>query len=211
MPNARNVENDAFHQEEFPDIMRSVAKIERTHRRIDLSREQIHGETFHPRNQKLIDGGIKYGSFSELVVSRMLQKYLAWEPVEGKTYQVPIGYNKHVDFYIPTREWLIEYHPIVLRYEIQHRGAAASIQDILRQVPLHVANKLEDALSAELRLQYFKKRRFALDYGDGRYTKTELMVLCSGEEFVERVLVTNGVKRSVALSEWKRLMNSKRI
>jgi len=37
------------------------------------------------------------------------------------------------------------------------------------------------------------------------------MVLCSGEEFVERVLVTNGVKRSVALSEWKRLMNSKRI
>ena len=211
MQNGRSVENDAFHQEDFPGIMRSVAKIERTHRRIDLSREQFHGETFHPRNQRLIDGGIKYGSFSELVVSRMLQKFLTWEPQEGKTYQVPIGYNKHVDFYVPTRDWLIEYHPIVLRYEIQHRGAASEIQDILQRMPAHLSSRLEDALSAELRLQYFKKRRFALDYGDGRYTKTELMVLCSGEEFVERVLVTNGVKRSVALSEWKRLMNSKRI
>jgi len=190
----------------------SVDRVQRGNSRIDLSREQIAAEGFRHKNQQLIDGGIKYGSRSEIACSRLLQKYLPdWLPVEGQTFQVPIGYNKRCDFYIPGRDQLIEFHPIILKYEIQHRGAAREIERALWRMDRETRAGLEDALVAELRLQYFKKRRFALDYGDGRFAHTELVLVCSSEEFVERVLRFNGQKRNEALAEWKRIVSSKKI
>ena len=189
-----------------------VGEIERAKHRIDLSREQIAAEGFRHKNQALIDGGIKYGSRSEIACSRLLQKYLpGWLPVEGQTFQVPIGYNKRCDFYLPARDQLIEFHPIILKYEIQHRGAAREIERALWRMDRQTRAGLEDALVAELRLQYFKKRRFALDYGDGRFAHTELVLVCSSEEFVERVLRFSGQKRNEALAEWKRIVSSKKI
>lgn len=173
----------------------------------DLSGESFpaaKGGSFTKRGLGLHHDGIRYASRSEVICSLLLKIALPdWRPIEGRTYDVPIGFGKKVDFYIPENDHFIEYHPINLSWEIQERKSSGQIRWVLNKIPRGIAEVLEEALGNELRFQYFKKRRFALDYGD--HPDSRLTVCCTPEEFVERILVPLGCSRAEMLAEWKRL------
>lgn len=181
--------------------------------RVDLSREEMRGDNFRKGFQRLFHCGIKYDSRSEIACSILLQRYVSnWSPCEGVTYRVPIGFKRTVDFYLPEQNVFVEYHPIQFMHEMADAKAGRAIINILSRLDNRYRRPLTEALERELTVQYFRKRRFTLDYSSNpRYSSARLIVAPNAEDFIELVLVPNGARRNEALSEFKRIINSKRI
>lgn len=200
------------------DILQPVAPKPETQKQVvNLSRSQFSkGEHFRPSAQRLIDGGIRYASRWELATSRMLQKYTEgkWQPEIGRTFQVRIGFSAVADFHLePIKDVILEIHPIVWRHQMRSTQARDVLASRWSRLSFRDREAIDEVLYLELRKDYFDRRRFAMDYGDLRdkYSNTELILCCSGEEVVKRVFVPLGIKRVEALAEWKRLINSKHI
>lgn len=168
---------------------------------VDLGRE-----TFTRGKRRLFIDGTQYASKSELACAMLLQKvHKQWVPIEGTTVHVPVAFKREVDIYIPDKDVVVEYHPIVLRNEFRNKTAGNLFLKSINRAGFKIANDIIDAVSAEFRYRYYNSRRHALDHS--KLCSAHLIVCCTPEEFIEQVIKPLGGKRSESLAEWKRLIS----
>lgn len=167
---------------------------------------------FRRNSWRLYNNGIRYRSRSEIACSILLQKVLpTWTPVEGKTYNVPVGQGCSVDFVIPEHKLVVEHHPLTIRHEMVDRGAANKLDRLLYKMPGNVRRELLEALSDDYTARYYKDRRRLLNYSlISEFAGYELVVTTSPEDFASSIYVRLGGKRSEGIAEFKRIINSKK-
>lgn len=128
----------------------------------------------------------QFESRGEFACASLLEKYVkGWSCEQGRTYQVPIGFGRKIDFKIG--ETFVEYHPIVFSREFEDRVAYRNFDSALQKIPSHWRHQIKEAIFNELLERYFKKRKFIIDANE--QTKgSELLVCHSPQTFCSLVL-----------------------
>lgn len=128
---------------------------------------------------------LRFASKSELAIGVLLEQFIPdFHLREGKTFQVPIGYNKTCDFLI--HGVFFEYHPPVLKYDMQSEKAFFRIAKLLNKLPTKAADELREAMLEELGAAYYKKRRFVITASFGKNTE---LVVCQSADDVYRDII----------------------
>lgn len=100
----------------------------------------------------------RFKSKGEQRCAKVFEKVLrTWKAIEGVTYEVPIGFQRAVDFKVGNL--LIEFHPIDLRREFLGSGTLKAIHQGLLHSPKPVKKKVMKALVDEMEHQYEKRRK----------------------------------------------------
>ncbi len=138
--------------------------------------------------------GINYGSISEAALGILLEELIPDFTVEeGKTYQLPLGGGRTVDFLINNS--LVEFHYPRFFVRSNDLGDFASVKErrdfhkALKRVGRnkHQKNKLLQSTQEQLIRNYTLKRRKQIDmslYGP----HTELIVASSAQDFYWKVI-----------------------
>jgi hypothetical protein len=152
---------------------------------------------------------LRFASRSEYACGAMLEKYVAnFELKNGATFQVGVGYNKTIDFYV--NNVFIEYHPIVLQHEFDNRTALRKFFGALQQVKPHAKETIIAAVKDELSEKYYRRRKFLVTMAAGK--DTELIVSTNPQDFYRDVIKRFGVnvpKEREALIEFQTLCREK--
>jgi hypothetical protein len=152
---------------------------------------------------------LRFASRSEYACGVMLEKYVPnFELANGFTFQVGVGFNKTIDFYV--HGTFIEYHPIVLQREFDNRTALRKFFDALKQVKSYYKEAIIDAIKDELAEKYYRRRKFLVTMAAGK--DAELIVAVNPQDFYRTVLKRFGVnipKEREALVEFQTLCREK--
>ncbi len=164
------------------------------------------------RNPRQIIKSVNFGSRSEAALGILAESYIdGWRLDVGKTFQVPIGFNKLADFLIKTA--IVEYHPIVLKHEFENSEAK---HHFFRAIGAGASEwgrrEIRAAIEEEFKMRYYRKRRWALDLHPELKSK-ELLVVCSPAEVYDQVISRFGNPERLPtkarfLSEWRKLIES---
>ena len=128
---------------------------------------------------------LKFASKSELAIGVLLEQLIPNFRLEnGRTFQVPIGYNKTCDYLI--NGVFFEYHPPVLKYDLASEKAFFRIAKLLNKLPSKAADELREALLEELAASYYKKRRFVITASFGKNTE---LIVCTNADDVYREII----------------------
>lgn len=100
---------------------------------------------------------LTFSSKAEYASGILLEKYVPNFILEwNKTFQVPIGYNKHADFCI--NGVFIEFHPINLHHEFDDKQALRNFITAINPLPNPQKRTIIDAIKDELAQKYYIKR-----------------------------------------------------
>ena len=148
-----------------------------------------HLNEYRKTNKKrshLFYNGIRYASKAEISCVKALEAYCDWEPVEGETYQIPIGHGKYCDFRVD--DIFIEFHPIILSRAV-HAPAYKLLQKALRSAKESVRRDLKAALKIHLFLEYSDKRDWSIRLHHSQdVCDAELIVVPSSLDFYRYVI-----------------------
>lgn len=164
------------------------------HRPIDLSSSDFGKECRQFRNKgtALIHDGIRFQSRSEVACAVLMEKYInSFRVREGVTYQVPIGFDRFVDFRVfdeDGRSVLIEYHPINLRFELS-KPVYGRLSRLMHHIPKQERRELRDILRTEMLAHYSSKRRWVVQHSrDPEIQNCEVLICDSPERFYRAVI-----------------------
>lgn len=136
------------------------------------------------------DEPIRFASRSEYACGVMLEKYVPdFELQNGLTFQVGVGHNKTVDFYV--NGVFVEYHPINISHEFDNRAALRKLFDALQNVKQHTREAVINAVKDELAEKYYRRRKFLVTMAAGK--SAELIVSVSPKDFYRDVIKRFGV------------------
>lgn len=152
-----------------------------------FSRNLRNYRTQLKRKKHLFFEGIRFASQAEVSCAKALMRYVrGWSPVQGITYDIPIGHSKTCDFRVAGV--LIEFHPIILMREL-HRPAYRMLQATLERGSQECKRGVRAALKTHLFLDYVDKRDFTIRiHHDPDIRDAELVVVGSAEDFYKEVL-----------------------
>jgi len=146
-------------------------------------------------DSKIYFQGIGYCSLSEAALAACLELYVpGFKPIEGETYQIPIGNGRTVDFCL--NDVLIEYHEPVLKalpHKLGDFGSMENYVSFLRELRKagHDKYRKPKTLSAwreRLADNYYCKRREMLN-ASHEFQDTELIVAHCREDFYQKVIL----------------------
>ncbi len=128
-----------------------------------------------------------------------------WEPIDGKTVHIPIGFKRSVDFRVGN--YLIEFHPIRVFREWSDGANTKQLMLALSKCSKSDRASALDAISKELAITYAKKRRFCMDFSsDEDVRNSKLLVATNSYEFCDKVLpvvATNWLpNRTILISQF---------
>jgi hypothetical protein len=131
---------------------------------------------------------IKYQSHEEKICALVLERFLDWKPIQGKTYQYPISIKHDADFFLPEQNLIVEYHPPVIKWY----GAAGVFKRMLRlqeQLSKREYADIEDIVCQQITHEYFKRRRAIMDLSDNQEVrKMRLVVAADYSELYQQVI-----------------------
>jgi hypothetical protein len=182
-------------------------KQNRQQERINLSEENLSNALSDFRRSYIGKKGLFYrgtpiASRAELSCIKALESYTGWQMLEGKTYQVPIGHQKTVDFKV--KEQLVEFHPIILSREMN--------PDVYRQLK-RFAETLDDYKRFELKEifrihileEYAQKRHWTIrQHRNELISNAELIVVTDAESFFKHVIKPNATRRLPTMPDFKK-------
>lgn len=145
-----------------------------------------------------------YASASEQKCGEALQKYIrGWKPMHGVTIQVDIGNHRSVDFRVGNT--LIEFHPICLWREMESITATDKMINVYKTLDEDQKVIFRDAMTDELKQQYRKKRKMALEACRDKKLRDCRLVFCFNEvDFYGRVLAPLSTNILPSPIEWVR-------
>lgn len=128
----------------------------------------------------------QFESRAEYACAALLEKYVpGWTCETFKTYQIPIGFNRKVDFRVG--DTLVEYHPIVFSREFDDRVAYRQFDHAIRKIPAHWRHQIKESIFNEFLERYYKKRRFVID-ANPELKHLDFVVVHSPQTFYHSVL-----------------------
>lgn len=155
---------------------------------------------------------VRYASKSEAVVAEFLYRYVdGWHPVVGETYLIPLGRGKTADFKVDSL--IIEYHPVVLDWDMKDTNARHRMTRILRQVPEWAREQITTALKDELALRYYLDRKLHMEtFAAPHIRSCQMIVAESPEQFFSYVLKKVATKELPSkqrfFEQWQKLIRS---
>lgn len=152
---------------------------------------------------------LRYDSLSEARVAHCLEKFIPhWKPIEGETFQIPIGRSK-IDFRV--HELFIEYHPIIISRELKSSRAREIHNRLCKRLHGYQKSSLVELLEHELGAQYWTRRN-GLIQAHPNYAGCELVVVSSPMEFYKDVIkrFCEGIKFKQFAQVWNVLGYEKR-
>lgn len=173
-----------------------LAKIESLTNGADPAAASASSEPSPPRT--ISYNGTRYCSLSEAALGVLLEQFLpGFKVIEAKTFQIPIGNGRCVDFLI--NGVLVEYHALRLSREHGRYGDFACQKEYRRYLKhfRRVRNnprqrfQLYKATCRRLAARYTKLRRAWIERSP-MHSGRELIVATSREEFYEKVIVRFG-------------------
>lgn len=179
----------------------------------DLSRAYFEqGSDTAKAKVDIVKPRITYASKSEAVAAEFLHRYVDnWHPVVGQTYLIPLGRGKTADFKVDSL--IIEYHPIVLDWDMKDSNARHRMTRILRQIPEWAREQLTTALKDELALRYYLDRKLHMEtFAAPHIRSCQMIVAESAEQFYSFVLKKVASKELPSkqrfLEQWAKLLRS---
>lgn len=115
----------------------------------------------------------------------LLERYVrGFELADGQTFQVGVGHNKVIDFYV--NGVFVEYHPINLKFEFDNPIALRRILDGTRKIDNHAKREIIEGIKMELAEKYYRRRKFLVTLAAGK--DAELICCYDPEEFCKKVI-----------------------
>lgn len=128
----------------------------------------------------MIHGGIRFHSRCEVACAVLLERYVPGFRIrEGETYQVPIGFGRFVDFALEKdgRQYLIEYHPANLKFEMNPR-AYGKLCTALAQISKQLRREIREAVREDKFADYVRKRFFCIQHSPLEEVQKSTLIVC---------------------------------
>lgn len=152
------------------------------------------------------DQPIKFASKSEYACGMLLERYVrGFELQSGHTFQVGVGHNKSIDFYV--NGVFVEYHPINLKFEFDSPVALRKLCDGIRKIDNHSKRLIVEGIKEELAEKYYRRRKFLVTMAAGK--DAELICAFDAEHFCKLVIKRfgdNTPKLPVLLTQFHNLI-----
>lgn len=150
--------------------------------------------------------GSRIASRAELSCIKALETYTDWQMVEGKTYQIPIGHKKTVDFKVG--DTLVEFHPIILSREMS-KGVYKAFEAFLKETKQHRRHELREIMRAHILEEYARKRHWTIrQNADEKIASAELLVVTDANSFLRAVIRPNATRRLPTNAEFSKRFKS---
>lgn len=174
---------------------------------IDLSKESfstaqaVHKNTYMGKG-RIFYRGTSVASKAELSCIKALEAYCGWKMIEGRTYQVPVGHSKTVDFLVA--DTLVEFHPIILSREMK-KPNYKELQSFMRTLSQQKRFELREVLRGHLLEEYASRRNWTIrQYEIESIARADLIVCTDAESFLHDVIRPNKITTLPRTNEFKK-------
>ena len=158
---------------------------------------------------KIPDRPIQFASHAEYATGVLLERYIPdFELKTGATFQVPVGHNKAIDFYI--HGLFLEYHPCNLSHEFDDKQALRRFWNALKHVKQPFRDQIVASVADELSEKYYRRRQFLVSMHGGK--DTELVVCRTPTDLYRDIIkrfAANPPREQKFLQEFQKLANER--
>ena len=181
--NQRENKHDNFSEQ-------SLSKALQAHRKSYLKRKGIFYK------------GSRIASRAEFSCIKALETFTDWKLIEGKTYQIPIGHQKTVDFRI--KDQLIEFHPIIFSREMD-ANVYKAFKIFASKLREDQRFEIREIFRAHILEEYAHKRHWTIQQNaDNKIASAELLVVTDAESFFKYVIKPNATRRLPTVAQFRR-------
>lgn len=143
---------------------------------------------------------VRFASQSEIACAMALSRYVrGWKPIEGETFQIPIGHGKQCDFMI--KGVLVEYHPIAIPREM-HRESYELFKKALARVSKPKRKQVRQAVKEHLFREYTHKRLWTIRLSKQTHIRDAELIVCKNPQDFYRKVIKEFADRPIP-REWK--------
>jgi len=145
---------------------------------------------------------IKFASPSEAVCGLLLEKFLGIELIEGITYQKPLDSKHKADFFLPSLNIVLEFHPIVLNWGMKKENYTRW-QRLKEGLAENVKQEIDLIFKSELLEHYIRRRQLFMDNSPDAQIKLARLIVVDSFESLYKNIIREHAKEQVKFDEFK--------
>ena len=158
--------------------------------------QNFHQESF------VFHRSIKFASPSEAVCGLLLERFLGIELVEGITYQKPLDSKHKADFFLPSLNIVLEFHPIVLSWGMKKENYQ-KWNKIREHLTFEIRTELEAILKSEKLEDYRRRRQLFMDNSPDPVVKLAKLVVVENFETLYKDIIREHSTTQVKFDEFR--------
>jgi hypothetical protein len=144
---------------------------------------------------------IEYASKEEKVCSQLMEHFLNWKPVLGKTYQYPLSLKHDADFYLPNNNLIVEYHPAVIQW-YSAKGTYKALKRLEKSLSKRDFLEVTELVCNQISHEYYKRRRSIMDVSDNKDIRNMRLVVATDYADLYQQVIRPSADRKINHNEF---------